>query len=241
MIELPVCKIVGVFGPVSSGKTFLITRWSETHNRVLIFDVTGEFIDKPEFTCYFKDVQSVWIQLKNNRWYFKIVYQPGRNLEYDFSWILSALWHTESDKQFIVDEFHKVCSVNSQPEDVEVMLRFARHDKLGFIGVSQRIADVHKLFTSSCRMIILFHTQEARDLDAIRDRWGSKVEEMVINLRPLIHDDVNDITHQIPQCVVIERGQKARVFDFETDSYLNSIPVGSTDIDDLGDPEAEES
>jgi hypothetical protein len=237
MIVLPSCKIVGVFGPVSSGKTFLITKWAEEQKRVLIFDATGEFISKEGYTCYFRNVKAVWTELQKSPWYFRIVYEPGRNLNNDFAWILSALWHTQSDKQFFVDEFHKICPVSINNEDVETMLRFARHDKLGFCGVSQRIADVHKLFTSSCRMIVLFHTQEARDLDAISDRWGTEVEKQITNLRPLIHDDVTGTTHQIPQCIVVERGQRPKVFDFKTDSYLKTIgaPLESLSIDENDD------
>lgn len=223
MIALPSCKIVGVFGPVASGKTYLITQWASTQNRVVIFDATGEFVSTDgTYTTYFRNAKQLWEDMKNSPWYFRMVYEPGRNLNNDFAWVLSAVWHTQSDKQFFVDEFHTICPVNANNEDVETMLRFARHDKLGFCGVSQRIADVHKLFTSSCRMIVLFHTSEARDLDAISDRWGNEVEEIVLHLRPLIHDDVTGVTHQIPQCVVIERGQRAKVFDFQTDTYIKT-------------------
>lgn len=229
MITLPSCKIVGVFGPVASGKTYLIMMWAESLKRVVIFDVTGEFVSKPGFTVYFRNVKLMWAQLQKTPWYFRIVFQPGRNLENAFAWALSAVWHTKSDKQFIVDEFHKICPVNSASEDVETMLRFARHDKLGFIGVSQRIADVHKLFTSSCRMTILFYTSEARDLVAISDRWGREVEQQVLHLRPLIHDDVTGVTSQVPQCVVIERGQRAKVYDFQTQSFVKTVSTIGVD------------
>jgi len=252
MITLPSCKIVGVFGPVASGKTYLITKWAETQKRVLIFDATGEFIDKAEYTQYFRDVKATWEHVKREPWYFKICYEPGRDLEYDFTWVLSCLWNIPSDKQFFVDEFHTICPVSASNPDVETMLRFARHDKLGFCGVSQRIADVHKLFTSSCRMVVLFHTSEARDLVAISDRYGSEVEQTVLHLRPLIHDDVTGVTSQVPQCVVIERGQRAKVFDFQTDSYVKtvgqSLETETTEVtptptleNDVDDPEAEAS
>jgi hypothetical protein len=241
MIQLPSCKIVGVFGPVSSGKTYLVTQWAESQKRICIFDVTGEFIDpktSSPYNVYFRNVKAVWQELQDHPWYFRIVYEPGRDMNHDFRWILSALWHTQSDKQFVVDEFHEICPVNASPEDVKTMLRFARHDKLGFIGVSQRIADVHKLFTSSCRMTVLFHTSEARDLDAIRDRWGKEVEHKVLHLRPLIHDDVTDVTTQIPQCVVIERGRLARVYDFQSDTFTDGGQV--EEVDDEGDEIIEE-
>ncbi len=123
------------------------------------------------------------------------------------------------------------------------MIRYARHDKLGFIGVSQRIADVHKLFTSCARMVIIFNTREARDIQAITDRWGKETAEMVQRLRPLLHDDATGITHQIPQCVVIELGKPARIFDFQKDAYvtIGNQPEGWHDQVDQDEPEMLES
>jgi hypothetical protein len=221
MIDLPQCKITGVFGPVSSGKTFLISRWAEQENRVVIFDATGEFIEKSNYTIIYANPKALWDLVKQTPWVFRVVYAPGRDLDTDFRYCLSALWHTQSDKLLIVDEFHEICPVSYKSEDVNTMLRFARHDKLGFVGVSQRIADVHKLFTSCCRIVVLFPTHEARDLDAIADRWGSEAADTVTSLRPLIHDDLTNMTHQIPQCLVIQKGQGARVFDFQEDRFLD--------------------
>jgi hypothetical protein len=223
MINLPSCKIVGVFGPVASGKTWLLMQWTEHLNRVVIFDATGEFVEKEDYTVYFRNIKELQKEVKESPYHFRIVYAPGRDINYDFKWVLSVVWKIPADKQFVVDEFHKICPVHLESKDVDTMLRFARHDKMGFIGVSQRIADVHKLFTSSCRMTVLFHTTEARDLEAIRDRWGDDVSTAVLHLRPLVHDDVSLVTSQVPQCVVIERGQRAQIFDFETDSYVKTI------------------
>jgi hypothetical protein len=246
MIELPSCKITGVFGPVSSGKTYLIEKWAEEQNRIVVFDATGEFIDKPRYTQIVANPRKLWQLLKNQPYFFRVCYAPGRELETDFAWVLSALWHTQSDKLLIVDEFHEICPVSYKSDDVNTMLRFARHDKLGFIGVSQRIADVHKLFTSSCRTVVLFWTQEARDLEAISDRWGRVVSEQVASLRPLIHDDVTGITTQIPQCVVIQKGREARIFDFVKDDYIcdnreTSAEENEEELEPVRDADTEET
>jgi len=214
-----------VFGPVASGKTFLLKQWIESQNRIVIFDVTGEFVVDESFVHVYSNPKQLASILKQTPYVFRIAYEPGKDLETDFYWTLSALWVTPSDKLLVVDEFHMICPVNAASADVQQMLRFARHDKLGFIGVSQRIADVHKLFTSSCRMVVLFNTREARDWDAIADRYGSKCADTVANLRPLLYDDVNEVTQQIPQCVVIELGQAPRVFDFKTDTFSNDSKV----------------
>jgi len=76
------------------------------------------------------------------------------------------------------------------------------------------------------------------------------VLNMVMNLRPLIHDDQTEQTSQVPQCVVIEnRGQSVRVYDFQTNQYLNNgnrttsagEPLESTEPETLPDADTEET
>lgn len=216
MLLLPDCKMSFVCGPVASGKTHLIKKWLEADNRHVIFDGTGEFLDDPGRETIWANPLSLNQRLKANPYYYRVVYQPGRNRAEDFSHVLNVLWWMNTPKLLVCDEFHEICPVDSLNEDVETMLRFARHDKLGFLGASQRIADVHKLFTAGCRMVVLFNTQEARDLEAIEARW--RCARMVENLRPLLHDDATGETKQVLQCVVVEKGKRPYIYDFQTKS-----------------------
>jgi hypothetical protein len=234
MLALPDCKMTFVCGPVASGKTHLIKQWVATNNRHVIFDGSGEFLEE-------RDVEQIWAnpkalheRLKQNPYYYRIVYQPGIDREGDFAWVLKAMWWIDQPKLLVCDEFHEICPVDRKSPDVEMMLRFARHDKLGFVGASQRIADVNRLYTSACRMIVLFYTQEARDLEAIEQRWRCRA--MVEGLRPLLHDDVTGETKQIPQCVVIEKGKRPYVYDFKTQAVASG-----TVADDESDSERDES
>lgn len=220
-LQLPVCKITAVFGPVASGKTHLLSQWLKTQNRVVVLDQTGEFLDDPTLQHVFSNPKQLATMLRDSPYYFRIAYEPGMDIEEDFSWVLKALWLTPSEKLLIVDEFHQLCPVNAANDEVKMMIRYARHDKLGFIGVSQRIADVHKLFTSCARMVVIFNTREARDIAAITERWGKDCADMVSNLRPLLHDDATGTTHQVPQCVVIELGKQPRIYDFAKDQYAS--------------------
>ena len=211
---LPDCKMTFICGPVASGKTHLIKRFLATDNRHVIFDGSGEFLDEPGREQIWANPKALYERIKKNPYFYRIVFQPGIDREEDFGWVLKAMWWVDQPKLLVCDEFHEICPVEYKSPDVEMMLRFARHDKLGFIGASQRIADVNKLYTSACRMIILFQTNEARDLEAIEARW--RCASTVESLRPLLHDDATGVTKQIPQCVVIEKGRKPYVYDFET-------------------------
>lgn len=242
MIPLPQLEVVGVFGPVASGKTHLVKQWLKDLNRFVAFDVTGEFSEG-------KDVEQIWAspsalhkRLQSNPYYFRIAYQPSGDIDEDFYWVYRAMWQVQTARYLAVDEFHLIAPVHNSNPDLQIILRFARHAQLGVIGVSQRLADVSKLFTSSCRMIVLFWTQEARDLEAIRERWGDEVAKAVRNLRPLIFNDVTKVTTQIPQCIVYSKGTGARIFDFKTGGFVSvsDRPTEHRDVPASGDGEDKE-
>jgi len=231
MLTLPDCKMTFVCGPVASGKTHLIKQWLQSDNRHVIFDSTGEYADGAH--------QEIWAnpkllneKIKANPYFFRLVYVPGRNRELDFTHVLNVLWWKDTPKLLVCDEVADICPVSSLTEDIEMLLRFARKDKLGFLAASQRIADVHKLFTGGCRMVVLFQTNEARDLDAIESRW--RCAKLVANLRPLLYNDSTATVEQVPQAVIIEKGQKPYVYDFQTEGR-------TTEEGALADPEIVDS
>lgn len=221
MIELGQCEITAVFGPMASGKTFLIEKeWLPAQNRYVRFDSTGESMDDPAIEHIWKSPKALYERLLKNPNYFRIAYHPGQNIQEDFYWVVRCLWRMDVYKLLVCDEFHEVCNVSETPKFVQTMMRYARHNHLAVIGASQRIADVHKLFTSGSRKVILFYSQEARDLLAVRERWGSDCEELVANCRPLLYDDRTKNVRQVPQCVVVEKGSPPKIYDFATGQYL---------------------
>lgn len=206
-IPFPDCQIVGIYGPVASGKTYLIKQLIAPCNRVLAFDYSGEMQDG--MTTIMASPLNAYRRIRKNPHYFRIAYIPGRDVDSDFEQILWVLWHTPVSKQLVIDEVHRIMPVSGMSNAGETALRFARHNYLGILAASQRIADVSKLLTSSSRTTILFKTQEIRDLDAIDDRWGCAKE--VEGLSGLVYDDITKVTKQRPQCVVCTRGQAPRV------------------------------
>lgn len=228
MLALPKCQMVAVFGPVASGKTFLLKTWIMAENRVVVFDGTGEMVGLAGAEEIFASPKQLYDRIKRNPYFYRIAYEPGLDRAEDFGHVLRAMWFIDQPKLLICDEFHEIAPVTGVDQNVEMLLRFARHDKLGFVGASQRIADVSKLFTSACRMTVLFRTQEARDLDAIDDRWGCAA--MVEDLHPLLHDDSTGVTAQIPQAVVLMRGQAPKVYDFATQTFTGAAPEPEPEV-----------
>lgn len=208
-ITLPECVTVFISGPVASGKSHLMKRLVEGMERSLTFDLMAEYGGEG-YEDIWANPQKLAERLKQNPHYFRIAYHP-QNIEVDFHWCFVAMWQLALPRWMIIEECHEVCGSSMIQPEMKTMLRYSRHNLLGIIASSQRIAEVNKLLTSVARMIILFHTTEARDLDAIAERLGDDVADAVTNLRPCIYNDAERILEQAPECVVYLRGRGWKV------------------------------
>lgn len=211
-------QIVAVFGPVASGKTFLLQQWIRAQDRTLIFDTAADHTEEsfPEATHVWRNPKVLSETLRDgagNGAPFRVVYHP-LDVEQGFDWCVKAIWQVDLPRWFVIEEIHEVMSPHSEHPMMRMLNKYARkRAALGVIGSSQRIADVHKNFTSAARMTVLFHTQESADTDAIRDRYGSEVEDQVRALRALEYDDATGRIGQTPQAIVLRRGQDAEVIE----------------------------
>src|SRR6267142_4960245 len=162
--RLPECIIAFISGPVASGKSYLIKQLVDRMQRVLINDVTAEYSGE-SYTHIWSNPKELAERLRDGPHAFRIAYHPNAAcMEEEFHWMTAAIWQLEQPRWFVIEECHEVCNASSIHPDMENILRYARHNLLGVIGSSQRIADVHKLLTSSARMVVLFNTTEFRDL-----------------------------------------------------------------------------
>jgi hypothetical protein len=183
--------------------------WFNDMERALAVDRGAEFLGK-EYTHIWQNPRQLVETLDSNPHYYRIVYHPS-NMQTAFSWCGRAMWMMPHTRWLLVDELHEICSPHFISPDMNTYLRYARHNFIGFIGSSQRISDVSRLFTQGSRMTILFHTEEAADMDAIYARWGKAVRRSVENLRPCIYDDATGVCEQHPECVCILRGRGYRI------------------------------
>lgn len=194
-------------GPVSSGKSFLAKKWYMQQERVVFFDTSLECEDMPGEHFFYTPRQfaeRVEKSIGQSSGYH-LVYHPGADHDMGFEWVVRAMWQPLQPRILIVEEVHEFMSPVQQHEHMRIINKYARKRNLGFVGVSQRIADVHRDFTSACRQTILFFTQEARDIDAISERWGNETASRVSALRPLIYRDATGTVEQTPQALVIRR------------------------------------
>lgn len=209
-------QLVFVSGPVASGKTYLLQKWAERETHVLLLDNAGDHIDNPNFEHIWGNPRALAERLGRDDIDrgFRVAYHPTSSVEEGFDWCMSSIWQLSMPRFFFIDEMWELMSPQFQHPKMKLINKYARKaNALGVVGSTQRLSDVHKDFTSAARMSILFHTEEANDVGAIRERWGRDVESALHNLRPLIYWDETGIVEQTPQVVKINRGQGFEVID----------------------------
>jgi hypothetical protein len=209
-------QVVFVSGPVASGKTFLLGKWAEREKHVLLFDTAGDHIDNPAFEHIWGNPKALADRLAEDRESedYRIAYHPASNVETAFDWAMEAIWQTDEPRWFIIEEVHELMSPWAQHPKMRVLNKYARkRDALGVIGSTQRIADVHKDFTSAARMSVLFHTNESTDLRAIGERYGDDVLSSLSTMRPLLYRDADGQVDQTPQAILARRGQGFEIIE----------------------------
>jgi hypothetical protein len=207
-------------GPVSSGKTWLMQQWVNSMERSLTIDTTAAFIASSDFDHFTGEPKRLCQRLEENEHYYRIAYHP-LSIKEDFEWCARAIWQLTLPRWFVVDEVQQVMG-DSLSTMGTLLCQVARHNLLGFIGAAQRIADVNKGFTSSCRMVVLFQTSEVRDIIAIQDRWGREIADAVSELKPCIYDDVTKEVKQTPECLVWVRGLGHKVYSLGNKTFENT-------------------
>jgi len=217
--ELPAAQNVIVVGPVASGKTFLLDAWWTKEKRVVLFDGTGEIDDDDPRVEHVHSITALKRALttgpdvvqffnRHQRTKYRVAFH-ARKVEEDFPLALRVVWQLDAERKLFIDEVQEV----SHLDVTDTALRFARKRLLGLVGATQRLVDVTTTYRANARMVVLFHTHEGNDLDAIRDSWGGEARDKVEQLRPLIYDDVNKTVVQTPQALVYKRGLPMEIIE----------------------------
>lgn len=210
---LPNCHNVLIVSPVSSGKSWLMQKWINSVERSVTIDVTAETMDD-SFTHIWHSPKQLGERLLENPYYYRLAYHPSsRKFFDDFKWCVDLIWQCQFPRWLFVDEIHEVCSTGNITEEMDRVIRYARHIKLGFCGATQKFSDVPTLLRDNTRMFVIFHNTDEIELKSIRGKFGKIGEETVRNLRPLIYEEDTGIVHQEPQCLVWTRSRGLEVYD----------------------------
>lgn len=234
MIQLDAINTVSIFGPVSSGKSYLICQFMANMERVLHLDTTMEN-DDPDWSHVWQNPQQLAQIILSEPAQHKIAYHPN-SMHVAFEWCASIYWKLDLARWLVLDECHEY----ADHPYFSTLMRYARKRKMGVMCASQRIADVPKSLTSASRTIILFYTHEYRDHVAIKDRLGIEVSEAVKALRPCIYDDEREQVIQIPEILVYRRGRGVQIHDMKTGGVRSLIDNPHDETEETDEAEAEQ-
>ena len=205
-------ETVSVIGQVASGKSFLMKQWlARIEKRFVVFDPTAEY-DDIEGQHFWATPKAYARYMKEHPHDFRAIYHPA-DVETGFTTVASGIWQMDGgeSKWLFIEEIHELISPWAKHEKMRILMKYARKRMIGMIGATQRLSDLHKDYTSASRTVVLFKTQEVNDLKAIAERWGNEARTQVENLQPLVYDDVSGTTKQVPEALVIRRGEQPRV------------------------------
>lgn len=210
MIELQEASTMLFFGPTSSGKTFLMRSLMRPYRRVLWFDTTYEIDDSDREFEHIYNLPTLVSRLTEGSSVHKIAYHPiTADVEKEMDLVSRFYWHEEFSRWFVLDEVHEF----NNSQTLKPQMKYGRKRLLGILAASQRICDVKPHVRTNARAVVLFYTNEARDIDAIAASYGDNTAEAVTNLRPLIYNDATKVVTQKPQCVLYKRGQGFTVIE----------------------------
>lgn len=203
--RLPEYYEVFVCGPVLSGKSWITEQWALQKERVIVADLTASFIgDKYEH--FWSDREGISRRLAKNPHYYRISYHVNPDdKEKEFEFLYLCNWTLTKPRWFFVDECQEYFGESLAP-GAENILRYCRHNKLGLVAASQRVAGIDKLLTGGARIVVLFYTPEFRDLEAIQNNWGREVRQCVEKLRPCIYNETTKVLEQAPECLLYLKG-----------------------------------
>jgi hypothetical protein len=180
----------------------------------LTLDTAAQFME-PEYFHSWGNPKTVAEKLKENPYYYRIVYHPsGDVLDEEFYWMHCCIWAMDQPRFFIIEECHEFAGIHKTHPSMRDELRYSRHrDRLGLICTSQRASEVSTSLTDAARMAVIFNTDQAVNQEAICRRFSPIQVKDIIGLRPCIYNDVKQEVEQHPQCIVWLRGRGFKVYD----------------------------
>lgn len=195
-LKIHIYDTIGIFGQKGSGKTYLVKNSLIPNlRRLIVYDgehdfpekgITfngkgkGQFKDWYMFNDFRKLVEFFMHASKKDKVNkkFKLIYRPRDNTslaEWDF---FCRIVYTFGNFFIVVDEFH-----NYLPSGIfkitrwtAQVLRLGRHKNIGFIGISQRPADVNTKFKGLISKAFIFRLLFSHDVKYVVDWFGKPME-----------------------------------------------------------------
>ena len=162
MIDYSKIRVL-ILGKTGTGKTFLLKKIMKkvTVKRFVVFDLNEEYNEQyKNDTIIFYDLKSFisfYNTYKKEEFCFIIRFKDEEEIE-----TLLNLLTTQKKLMLIIDEASYFFQKNSKA--LQKILRFGRHNNIGFIAVSRRVFELSKELRALIYTIISFKQTEQTDL-----------------------------------------------------------------------------
>ena len=161
-------KVV-ILGKSGSGKSSLAKALVRSIPRVLIFDPLDEY--GAPHAIRDASPKELYAYIKTRR-RFCVSYVPGKDLEREFEftcWIAYVV----GNLTFVADELDQCCTSAWSGPRFGKLLRRGRHQGVGLVSISRRPTEIPKDVTANSYRMIVFKSDENRDLVYYRQRFGA--------------------------------------------------------------------
>ena len=203
-------KRVLIGGRSGSGKSTYVKKQIKKSKRLVIFDIMGEYSRDDKSVKPFYSLRELFAYISKHK-QFKVSYTPqsGDNQKelFDLSNLLLAIQVPYESNisnamlDFVVEEMNQSYPLHAK-KFAAVKFKYGkgsrglfgfmqicstgRHYGINVYGVTQRIAEVDTNFRGNCNYLIIFASEEARDINTIVSILGKEYRNKVINL-PIHH------------------------------------------------------
>ncbi len=155
-------EVILITGQRGQGKTTYLKDQIGLCNRVVIFDLLGEFTDYD--TAYnLREFFEMLSEDKEENFFVLNFYDP-KTSEENFHVVCEAINRLQ-DIMFVVDEIDYFCSTHNTPKQFDEIVKRGRHQSLQLMVATRRPHEIPPIIRSQVSQLITFRQIEPRDLE----------------------------------------------------------------------------
>ncbi len=190
-------EVILITGQRGQGKTTYIKNQIGIYDRVILFDLLGEFTNY-DTANNLRDFFKMLTEFKKEN-FFNLNYYNPKTDEEDFPIVCEAI-NRLSDIMFVVDEIDYFCSTHSIPRQFDEIVKRGRHQGLNLIVASRRPHEIPIIIRSQVTCLVTFRHIELRDLQYLGEIIDLPQEE--ISKLPKFHYVRWDVEHGLTKGIV---------------------------------------
>jgi len=168
-------EVILITGQRGQGKTTYIKNQISLYNRVIIFDLLGEFTYY-EMANNLREFFTKLSACKGDN-FFVLNYFNPKNSDEDFRIVCEAV-NRLKDIMLVVDEIDYFCSTHSIPKEFDEIVKRGRHQALQLIVATRRPHEIPPIIRSQVSQLVTFRHIEPRDLQYLREIIDLPEEEI---------------------------------------------------------------